>query len=74
MRFHKNVSIEKRECLKIELNDYEQKTIMTTEEHRELNKWVAASNSVHSNPDNIYGENGYTMDFIEAYQTDIALC
>jgi len=74
MRFHKNVNKEKMEYLEKELKDYERKTTMTTEERRELHKWVATGNSVHTNPDNIYGENGYPMDFIEAYYADIALC
>jgi hypothetical protein len=74
MRFHKNVSIEKREYLEKELKNYERKTTLTTEERLELHKWVTAGNSVHSNPDNIYGEDGSPMDFIEAWYADIAMC
>lgn len=74
MRFHRNVSMEKREYLTKELKDYEKKTEMSSEECYELHKWVSAGNSIHNNPDYIYGEDGYPMDFVEAYRADKALC
>lgn len=66
MRFHKKVSIEKRERLLQQLRKYEKEVTMTTEERRELRKWVARGESPYDNGNNIHGENGWPMDFVNA--------
>ena len=39
---------------------------MTSEERKELHKWVASGRSPYDNGDYIYGENGWPMDFVSA--------
>lgn len=66
MRFHKNVPQENREILTEQLKKYEKEMTMTSEERRELHKWVAKGRSPYDNGDFIYGENGWPMDFVSA--------
>lgn len=66
MRFHKNVPQENREILTEQLKKYEKEMTMTSEERRELHKWVAKGRSPYDNGDYIYGENGWPMDFVSA--------
>lgn len=66
MRFHKNVPQENREILTEQLKKYEKEMTMTSEERRELHKWVAKGHSPYDNGDFIYGENGWPMDFVSA--------
>jgi hypothetical protein len=54
-----------------ELREYVRKIRRITElERRELYKWVADGNSVYSNPNYIYGEDGGIMDFISAFRVE----
>ena len=39
---------------------------MTSEERRELYKWVSSGRSPYDNGDYIYGDNGYPLDFVSA--------
>jgi len=55
-----------KQYLKQELKTYEETMPMTLPERKELRKWVAAGHSVYDNPDYIYGEDGYPMDYINA--------
>lgn len=66
MRFYKNVPQENREFLKEQLKKYEKEMAMTSDERKELHKWVAKGRSPYDNGDYICGENGWTMDFISA--------
>ena len=66
MRFHKNVPLEHREFLTEQLKKYEKEMTMTSEERKELHKWVASGRSPYDNGDYIYGENGWPMDFVSA--------
>lgn len=66
MRFHKNVPQENREILKEQLKKYEKEMAMTSDERRELHKWVARGRSPYDNGDFIYAENGCPMDFVSA--------
>lgn len=66
MRFHKNVPQENRELLTEQLKKYEKEMKMTSEERRELHKWVARGRSPYDNGDYICGENGCPMDFVSA--------
>lgn len=66
MRFYKNVPQENRELLTEQLKKYEKEMVMTSEERRELRKWVAKGRSPYDNGDYIYGENGWPMDFVSA--------
>ena len=66
MRFHKNVPQENRELLTAQLKQYEKEMPMTSEERRELHKWVASGRSPYDNGDYIYGDNGYPLDFVSA--------
>ena len=66
MRFHKNVPLEHREFLTEQLKKYEKEMAMTSEERKELHKWVASGRSPYDNGDYIYGENGWPMDFVSA--------
>ena len=45
---------------------YEKEMAMTSEERKELHKWVASGRSPYDNGDYIYGENGWPMDFVSA--------
>ena len=66
MRFHKNVPLEHREILTEQLKKYEEEMAMTSEERKELHKWVASGRSPYDNGDYIYGENGWPVDFVSA--------
>lgn len=66
MRFYKKVPQENREILKEQLKKYEKETAMTSDERKELHKWVAAGNSPYDNGDYIYSDNGWPMDFVHA--------
>lgn len=66
MRFYKNVPYENREILTEQLKKYEKEMAMTSDERKELHKWVARGNSPYDNGDYIYGENGWPMDFVSA--------
>ena len=66
MRFHKNVPQENREFLTEQLKKYEKEMKMTSEERKELHKWVARGRSPYDNGDYICGENGCPMDFVSA--------
>ena len=66
MRFHKNVPLEHREFLTEQLKKYEKEMAMTSEERKELHKWVIIGRSPYGNGDHIYGENGWPMDFVSA--------
>ena len=46
MRFRKNVSAEHREFLQEQLKQYKKEMIMTKDELRELEKWVASGRSL----------------------------
>ena len=52
--------------LKQELRRYEEITPMTLPERKELRAWVAAGNSVHTNPGLYAYENGNEMDYLAA--------
>ena len=49
-----------------QLKKYEKEMAMTSDERKELHKWVARGNSPYDNGDYIYGENGWPMDFVSA--------
>lgn len=66
MRFHKKVPQGNREVLTAQLKKYEKEMAMTSEERRELHKWVAAGHSPYDNGNFIYSENGWPMDFVNA--------
>lgn len=66
MKFHKSVPLEHREFLTEQLKKYEKEMAMTSEERKELHKWVARGRSPYDNGDYIYGENGWPMDFVSA--------
>lgn len=66
MRFHKNVPQENRDFLTGQLKRYEKEMAMTSEERRELHKWVARGRSPYENGDYVCGENGCPMDFVSA--------
>lgn len=66
MRFHKNVPQENREFLTEQLKKYEKEMVMTSEERKELHKWVAKGRSPYDNGDYVCGENGWPMDFVSA--------
>ena len=66
MRFHKHVPQEHREILTEQLRKYEKEMAMTSDERRELHKWVARGCSPYDNGDFIYRENGWPMDFVSA--------
>lgn len=52
--------------LKQELRRYEEIIPMTLPERKELRVWVAAGNSVHTNPGLYSYENGNEMDYLDA--------
>lgn len=66
MRFHKNVPQENREFLIEQLKKYEKEMAMTSDERKELHKWVASGRNPYDNGDYICGENGWPMDFVSA--------
>ena len=66
MRFHKNVPQENREFLTTQLKQYEKEIVMTSNERKELYKWVASGRSPYDNGDYICGENGWPLDFVSA--------
>lgn len=66
MRFYKNVPQENREILTEQLKKYEKEMAMTSDERKELHKWVASGRSPYDNGDYICGENGWPMDFVSA--------
>lgn len=66
MKFHKKVPLENREVLTEQLKQYEKEMAMTSDERKELHKWVASGRSPYDNGDYIYGENGWPMDFVSA--------
>lgn len=66
MRFHKNVPQEHREILTEQLKKYEKEMTMTSDERKELHRWVARGRSPYDNGDFIYAENGWPMDFVSA--------
>ncbi len=66
MRFYKNVPQENRDVLSAQLKQYEKEMAMTSEERRELHKWVASGRSPYDNGDYICGENGWPLDFVSA--------
>lgn len=66
MRFHKNVSRENRELLTEQLRQYEKEMRMTSEERKELHKWVASGRSPYDNGDYICSDSGYPLDFVSA--------
>ena len=66
MRFYKNVPQENREFLTEQLKKYEKEMAMTSDERKELHKWVASGRSPYDNGDYICGENGWPMDFVSA--------
>lgn len=70
MRFRKNVPAENREVLKEQLKQYKKEMIMTKEELRELERWVASGHSPYDNGDLIYGENGWPLDFVSAMRAE----
>lgn len=66
MRFRKNVSRENRELLTEQLRQYEKEMRMTSEERKELHKWVASGRSPYDNGDYICSDGGYPLDFVSA--------
>lgn len=66
MRFHKNVPQENRDFLTGQLKRYEKEMAMTSEERRELHKWVARGRSPYENGDYVCRENGCPKDFVSA--------
>jgi len=57
--------IEEKDILRRELKEYKRTIgVMTTDESRNLHAWVAAGNSVYSNPWHVAFENGHEMDYI----------
>jgi hypothetical protein len=66
MRFHKNVPTENREFLTEQLKKYETEMAMTSEERRELHKWVASGRSPYDNGNYICDDGGWPMDFLSA--------
>jgi len=56
-----------RDMLRKELKEYEAVFgYITPEERKGLCEWVAADNSVNDNPYLLYGENGWSLDYINA--------
>lgn len=66
MRFHKNVPRENRELLIEQLRQYEKEMRMTSDERKELHKWVASGRSPYDNGDYICSDGGYPLDFVSA--------
>lgn len=66
MRFHKNVPRENRELLTEQLRQYEKEMRMTSDERKELHKWVASGRSPYDNGDYICTDGGYPLDFVSA--------
>ena len=66
MKFHKQVPSEVRGLLTEQLRQYEKEMIMTSEERKELHKWVASGRSPYDNGDYICTEGGFPLDFISA--------
>ncbi len=66
MRFHENVPPENREILTEQLEKYEKEMAMTSDERKELHKWVSRGRSPYDNGDYVCGENGCPMDFVSA--------
>lgn len=74
MKWNKNIEATKREFLSKRLHEYEIAIEMTKEERKELREWVAEGNDPFDNPWNIYGENGWPMDYIQAMHEDMWMC
>jgi hypothetical protein len=74
MKWNKNIEVEKRNFLSKRLHEYEAATEMTKEERKELREWVTDGHDPFDNPWNIYGENGWPMDYIQAMHEDKWMC
>lgn len=65
MYFRKCVPEEHRCRLKSELKSYVKTHSLTSDERKELEKWVGAGNSPYDGTGFVYGENGWPLPFIE---------
>ncbi len=74
MRFHKHVTEQKKDYLKVALAKYEKEIAMTIDERKDLHKWVASGKDPYSNGHGYSFESGYPMDFIEAEHFNTELC
>lgn len=66
MRFHRNVSMELKNLLSAQLQQYEKTMAMTNEERGELRQWVMSGNSPYDNGWYLCSENGCPLDFVTA--------
>lgn len=66
MKFSKSVTKEIREVLTGLLKTYEKSTPMSTEERRQLHKWVSKGNSPYSNECHIHDGDGFVLDYVAA--------
>ena len=66
----KSADNEKLAHLQEELKVYEMSNNLTDKEKNELYEWVAAGNSVHSNPSMACYEGGKPCDFIDVYRDE----
>lgn len=56
--------------LRRQLREYENRIgNMTANERRELRKWVSDGNSPYDNPNQIYTDDGISMDYIQGCRT-----
>lgn len=69
INFKSYVSLELREYLQKEYNEYAEKTSMTEKERKALIAWIAQGNSPYSNPALYADEHGVEMDFISGFRT-----
>ena len=66
MKFHKSISNELSIILQRDLQQYRKEITMTTDEYKELCKWVQDDNSPYSNGWDIATDEGTPMDYISA--------
>lgn len=66
MRFHRNISAERRNILSVQLQEYEKTMDMSIEERRELRQWVLSGHSPYDNGWYLCNEDGYPLDYINA--------
>ena len=65
MRFKDNVSQEVRVLLEMELHRYKREIRdMTRDEWDMLASWVYSGHSPYTNPDDVYADDGWPMDFV----------
>ncbi len=65
MRFNEGIPVELQEILSIELHRYKREIgHMTTDEWTQLADWVYSGHSPYTNGDNVFGDDGWPLDFI----------